>query len=130
MLERCMCGADDCLSCYPSLYVQKEVIVKAIKILTDGTVELLEIPSGLDSLQSQVEGFIEFLDVDGKLAAIINEEGKLKGLSHNPIATAFAQKHCGIAPNDTIVGNMLLVGSTDDGDTTDVPDTAMELLQG
>ena len=118
MLERCMCGADDCLSCYPSLYVQKEVIVKAIKISTDGTVELLEIPSNLVSLQSQVEGFIEFLDVDGRLAAIINEEGK------------FAQKHCGIAPKDTIVGNMLLVGSTDEGDTTDVPDTAMELLQG
>tara|TARA_R110002110_G_scaffold59579_1_gene168424 strand:- start:345 stop:722 length:378 start_codon:yes stop_codon:yes gene_type:complete len=125
-----MCGADDCLSCYPSLYVQKEVIVKAIKISTDGTVELLEIPSNLVSLQSQVEGFIEFLDVDGRLAAIINEEGKLTGLPYNPTATAFAQKHCGIAPKDTIVGNMLLVGSTDEGDTTDVPDTAMELLQG
>ena len=103
--------------------------MKAIKISPDGTVELLEIPSSLDSLQSQVEGFIEFLDVDGKLAAIINEEGKLKGLPHNPIATAFAQQHCGIAPYDIIVGNMLLVGSNDEGDTIDVPNTAMELVQ-
>lgn len=103
--------------------------MKAIKISTDGTIKVVEINKGLDSLQSQVGGLIEFLDVGQHLAAIVNEEGKLHGLPHNPVATAFAQKHCGIAPYDIIVGDMLLVGSDDDGETADVPDIAMELVE-
>lgn len=99
--------------------------MKAIKISPEGTFELLDISPGLDSLQSQVGGYIEFLDVDGKVAAIINEEGKLTGLPDNPLATAFAQQYCGIAPYDHIVGNMLLVGSNEEGDTIDVPDATI-----
>jgi len=109
--------------------------MKAIKISTDGTIMKIDIAMGggsmrdLSTLQEQVGGCVEFLGVDQHLAAIINEEGKLDGLPPNSVATAFAHKHCGIAPSDIIVGDMLLVGSTADGDTVDVPDTAMELVQ-
>ena len=109
--------------------------MKAIKISTDETIKVVEIDSGptsmdrLTCLQDQVGGLIEFLDVDGKLAAIINEEGKLKGLPYNLLGTMFAHQYCGLFSQDSIVGDMLLVGTNEEGDTIDVPETAMVLVR-
>jgi len=60
----------------------------------------------LKEMQDCVEGYIEFVWLkDGKIL-VVNEDGKIKGLESNPIATGIIMRQ-GI--NDHIVGNALLI---------------------
>ena len=74
----------------------------------DGTMTPVEPQNGkdfqLDELNRFVDGYIEIvrpLDMPGYIM-VINEEGKLKGLPFNPMASKFWHA------NDPIVGNALL----------------------
>ena len=87
--------------------------MKALKIegrcITDTDIE-----NTLDALQSAVDGYIETVRlVPGRAVMIVNEEGLLRGLSPNPIASAVA--------NTQIVGTAIIVG-VDGEDFTDVPE--------
>lgn len=95
--------------------------MKAVKI-EKGIAEEIEIGSGLDSLQEAVGGFIEFLPINEKHHAYINEEGKLEQLPVNLLATKFAHTYIGIAPDDVIVGPMIILGNDpeDEGEEGDV----------
>ena len=66
----------------------------------------------LESLQGLVGGYVQALPFgrypNDKLL-IINEDGKSLGLPVNPRATELAQKECGIALGDFIVGNAIVI---------------------
>lgn len=69
------------------------------------------IPNDLHTLQQLVDGYIEVVRLNNGLLAIVNEEGKLRGLK--PSGLEFK--------GDPLVGNVILCG--EDGDQfTDVPE--------
>jgi len=77
-------------------------------IKPDGSVITVEPENGtdfrLDELNRFVEGYIEVIRPPGMpgVIMVINEEGKLKGLAHNAVASKFWHDA------DPIVGNALL----------------------
>lgn len=92
---------------------------KAIQILTDGTVNVLEFTNdnGLATLQKGVGGWVEAVDLPKhKMTMWVNEEGKLSGLEYNPSGTMLWWSVYG--ETDVIVGDIVLTGLPDDeGDT-------------
>ena len=84
----------------------------------DGTVRHTEIESSLGSYQAVVDGYIE--GVFGNVATIyVNEEGLLKSLPFNPLATLFAQRILG-HPGIQLFGVALVMGPGD-GEGNDTP---------
>lgn len=72
-----------------------------------------DIENTLEALQSVVDGYIEVVTlVPGKAVMIVNEEGLLRGMAPNPIASNVA--------NTQIVGPAVVVG-VDGEDFTDIP---------
>jgi hypothetical protein len=77
-----------------------------------------------ERLSAAVDGYLQALDLagiagleEGQAVMWLNEEGKLNGLPVNNLATALT-RHIGLAPNDLIVGNVIITGGVDDeGDT-------------
>ena len=87
--------------------------MKALK-LEGTTVTQVEIDNTLEALQHAVDGYIEAVTlIPGKAVMIVNEEGLLRGMTPNPIASAVA--------NTQIVGPAVVVG-VDDEDFTDIPE--------
>ena len=62
----------------------------------------------LEELQRIVHGYIESIHLPKNRLMIINEEGKLKGLPVNILATREILSH---GYNDVIVGNVLICNS-------------------
>lgn len=94
--------------------------MKALK-LERRSISEVEIENTLEALQKAVDGHIETIGiVPGEAVMIVNEEGWLRDMTPNPIASAFA----GI----DIVGPALIVG-VDEDDFTDVPDDAADALK-
>ena len=110
----------------------------AIIIKTDGACVLLHCCPGdclsLEEMQKIVEGHIETVptvmstgwskEKDVGLTLIINEEGKLLGMPVNRLATDMAYLF-----NDVIVGNAILIGTTDEdfiGLTKEAAENIME----
>lgn len=105
--------------------------MKALSITTAGTVTHFEITSGesLSQMQGAVGGYIEILALTPSLSLVIDEEGKFKSYSENTIGTRLTQHFgVGLMPGDCIVGNVLLIGNNDDGETIDVPTEAEDVL--
>ena len=87
--------------------------MKALK-LEGTTVTQVEIDNTLEALQAAVDGYIEAVTlIPGKAVMIVNEEGLLRGMAQNPIASAVA--------NTQIVGPAVVVG-VDGEDFTDIPE--------
>ncbi len=87
--------------------------MKAIKI-KGRTVSEVEIENTLEALQAAVDGYIEAVTlIPGKAVMIVNEEGLLRGMAPNPIASTVA--------NTQIVGPAVVVG-VDGEDFTDIPE--------
>lgn len=90
--------------------------VKAVIVRPDGVMSYGDIDASLDNLQSIVGGYIEGIG-GPNFFAYCNEEGKLKGLPINPIATEVAG-----FTHDILCGPVVFFGPTDDeGNETDVP---------
>ena len=71
---------------------------------------------GLPELQAFVGGYIEALRLwDGRIMWI-NEDGKRKQLPMNLVASEIAWKCTGIAPDDCIVGNVLIASKQESGE--------------
>lgn len=66
--------------------------------------EVREIPNTLEALQEAVGGYIETVTFASDCAAIVNEEGKLRGL---PMNIKFL--------GEVLVGNVLFVGVDGEG---------------
>lgn len=91
--------------------------MKAIKIESYRVTEV-DIENTLEALQHAVDGYIETVPIrfipPDKAVMIVNEEGRLKGMTMNRTASLYADR--------LIVGNALVVGV--DGDVfTDVPES-------
>lgn len=86
--------------------------MKALKI--EGcTVVPVNIENTLEALQAAVDGYIETVTlIPGKAVMIVNEEGLLRGMAPNPIASNVA--------NTQIVGPAVVVG-VDGDEFTDIP---------
>jgi uncharacterized protein DUF3846 len=81
-------------------------------ITTGGSIRIVTPADGkhfsLAELQTFVGGYIEILNPESQQEAVmvINEEGKLKGLPPNPLATQIWNSRA--LPGDYIVGDVLL----------------------
>lgn len=89
--------------------ITQELIGGAYKISTDGTIDRVQ-PRGkyftLKELQDQVKGYVEAIQLPfGTM--IVNEEGILKDLERNKIASIIYKKYCNYA--GFIVGDVLIV---------------------
>jgi len=105
--------------------------MKALLIQTDHVVKQIEVDGHLKSMQDAVGGMIEYLPLTDNAHAYIDEEGKLKGKKVNVMATMLCRKlNIGLAPDDMIVGDMLILGSLNkkgdrDGEEHDVPSSLL-----
>jgi hypothetical protein len=90
----------------------------AVAISPAGSVELIDLSSGsLEKLQTAVGGWVQAIELSNELTLWCNEEGKMIGLEHNPLAQHLWDRAFG-AGTDYIVGTVVLTGGTDDeGDT-------------
>lgn len=70
----------------------------------------------LEELQSYVEGNIECVELPDGMVLVVNEEGKLKNLPVNRLATQEWEKYFGAT--DIIVGNALICNPNDFGELT------------
>ena len=87
--------------------------MKALR-LEDRSIITADIENTLEALQAAVDGYIEAVTlIPGKAVMIVNEEGLLRGMAQNPIASAVA--------NTQIVGPAVVVG-VDGEDFTDIPE--------
>lgn len=97
--------------------------VQALLIRTDLTTEVLDLEPGQDGytqLHDAVGGYIEMVRLSETLDMVVNEEGKIHRLPYNEIATGVWATYYGLT--DTILGNAVLVGPSDDeGEPTDLP---------
>ena len=80
--------------------------MNVVLLHTNGDEETVQI-SDLEEMQALVGGYIEMLRAaSADYCMVINEEGKLKNLPINEIATAMAREDFLIFPNDVVVGNV------------------------
>lgn len=104
--------------------------INAILIHTDGRTESVKLKTFSD-FRTAVGGYVELVALP-KMShnAYVNEEGKLKGLPHNPKAeTIFRANGARIGPADRIVGPVLIVGPTDnEGNDTDADELVTNYL--
>lgn len=105
--------------------------IKGAVINPDGTHEEVVFKQFAD-YQQAIGGWIQAVrlyDYNGEAAAMlyVDEEGLLKGLSLNPLASALSFLF-GNTPH--LVGKAIIVGKTDDeGYDTDLPEYLVKLLQ-
>ena len=80
--------------------MKKNKTIKALLIEPKQSPRVIEIEATLESYQQQVGGLIEVLHLDDDAVLVVNEEGKLLGLTPN---RRFY--------DDILVGNILILGS-------------------
>lgn len=105
-------------------------MAKALLVCVDGTIKSIEVNS-LKDLQSHVGGYIESLPIRDKAHSLyVNEEGKLRRLPINKRALEIAKKQFGVnlAPEDFVVGNMIIVGLNDKGEDVDISESVQASL--
>ena len=95
----------------------KNETLRVLRIKAQEAPEEAAISAGLESLQHEVDGYIECVyPYDDDVALIVNEEGKIKGMDLN---RALRDEEGEIY--DIIAGTFLVVGLTED-DFTDLTD--------
>lgn len=101
------------------------ITISALMALPDGSVTKKKIAPGLESLQAEIGGFLEGIQLRPDVICYFDEEGQLKGLPYNETATRWLSK---FGHQFRLVGPMLVVGLTKDGDDTDVPQDVLDQL--
>lgn len=99
-------------------------LITVVIVDPDGVARKTKIENSLGSFQSVVGGYIE--GVFGTVATIyVNEEGLLRGLPHNPLATSLANDILGAGVS--LHGTALIVGPGDgEGNDTSVRQTVVD----
>lgn len=85
----------------------------------------------LQRLQALIGGWVEAVSSsDGRVTFWVNEEGKIKGLPVNELATAFWWALCPEAVDvDTLCGTVVITGGFGpDGETLGVPDDVAKMI--
>ena len=94
--------------------------MKVLKLEGKSIIET-ETANTLEALQAEVDGYIEAVTlIPDKAVMIVNEEGLLRGMTPNPIASA--------AANTQIVGTAIIVG-VDGEEFTDVPEDVVKCIR-
>ena len=94
--------------------------MKVLKLEGNRIIET-ETANTLETLQAEVDGYIESVTlIPDKAVMIVNEEGLLRGMAPNPIASA--------AANTQIVGTAIIVG-VDGEEFTDVPEDVVKCIR-
>lgn len=94
--------------------------MKILKLEGNRIIET-ETANTLEALQAEVDGYIEAVTlIPDKAVMIVNEEGLLRGMTPNPIASA--------AANTQIVGTAIIVG-IDGEEFTDVPEDVVKCIR-
>jgi len=107
-----------------------EIIMKAVIVKTSG--EIIEVQAeGLKEIQRAVGGYIEAIEAGNIGSGFVNEEGKLKGLRDNIIATAVWHRANKLTKfNDYLVGDVLFCGIPDDeGNSQDITEQFSEFIK-
>lgn len=75
-------------------------------------------------------GWLESIPFTENALAFMDEEGKMKGLPINELATKLCERYqIGLHPGDVIVGTFIIVGPADmEGELTHVPQTLVEQI--
>ena len=73
----------------------------------------------LEEMQGFVGGYIEALRLTGNSVMYLNEDGKRLDLPYNLVADMLAHRMTLIAPNDRIVGDVLIASLSETGDDED-----------
>ena len=102
---------------------------KVVVVKVDGTVQDCNLES-LQQIQSAVGGWIELIRV-GKLGSgFVNEEGKLKGLPINVLATLIWHKARPTTKGDFLVGDVVFCGDEDQkGNTQDIKNEFVSFIK-
>jgi hypothetical protein len=104
--------------------------MKALKIASD-TVEVVEV-NGYEEIKSHLDGgWVEVLYLDDNASAYIDEEGKMKGLPYNAVATELCTRlKTGLQQGDFISGTMIVLGyALCREEDTDCPDYIIEMVE-
>lgn len=87
--------------------------------------EPAQIEDELQTYQDYVGGPIEIVRLNERTALVVNDEGLIRELQENPIATVLYWQRCG-RPVTPICGNAWIVGlRAEDGEFTNVPPSAV-----
>lgn len=109
--------------------------IAVLSVPADGPARLIEMTFTLDAAQSLVGGNLQALPLTRDSTLYCNEDGKWQGLPVNEAANRLARSaSLGLAPDDFIVGTVLVCGTISpggqcDGDDYDCPPSVLSLCQ-
>ena len=93
----------------------KEPMIRVLKIEPHKEPQMIHIKNSLESLQKEVDGYLEIVVLSPTAMMIFNEEGKIIGLEGNRRFN-----------NDVIVGNIIIAGIDDNRDTCSLSDAELK----
>lgn len=98
--------------------------MKKLKVLkvTPKEFEVKEIENSLDSLQNEVEGYIEIFRLDESFVIILNEEGKLKNLEISLILRNEFGNY------EELVGNLIFCKVTKNGNFVSLSESEINMF--
>lgn len=104
---------------------------EAIALYADGEISRFVMPEDeLTTLQQIVGGWVQCVPLADNLTLWCNDEGKLMGLPHNPLAQHIWNRFVG-GETDFIVGNVVLFGDADEnGDSLGLSKPLANLIMG
>lgn len=93
----------------------KEPMIRVLKIEPHKEPQVIHIKNSLESLQKEVDGYLEIVVISPTAMMVFNEEGKIIGLEGNRRFN-----------NDVIVGNIIIAGIDDNRDTCSLSDAELK----
>ena len=93
----------------------KEPTIRVLKIEPHKEPQVIHIKNSLESLQKEVNGYLEIVVLSPTAMMVFNEEGKIIGLEGNRRFN-----------NDVIVGNIIIAGIDDNRDTCSLSDAELK----
>lgn len=93
----------------------KEPMIRVLKIAPHKEPQVIHIKNSLESLQKEVDGYLEIVVLSPTAMMVFNEEGKIIGLEGNRRFN-----------NDVIVGNIIIAGIDDNRDTCSLSDAELK----
>jgi len=91
--------------------MEKENMLRVLKVEPLKHPEVVTIANNLDSLQDAVDGYIEFIYPEDGVVIMVNEEGKINGLRGN---RRFY--------DDILAGVFYVIGDGNDGELVSLPE--------
>ncbi|MCY8256391.1 DUF3846 domain-containing protein [Bacillus spizizenii] len=101
--------------------MEKEIRVMIVKAETDEIAIIQKFPHSLESMQTVVGGYVEPVRVTDSITIWGNETGKIDGLDLNFYLLGYDDK-----PLDMMVGDVLITGTDEEGETVGLTDEEIE----